>query len=133
MPLNLVQHRGPASVWDDHHDWDPERWVGAALAGVCLVSGFRRRTRTGWLLVLGGATLAWWAAAGIDERANRRARLRLAWPLRRTSADPVDEALEESFPASDAPSWSGTMGHRADDIDDSTTRDASEGGSHRTH
>jgi hypothetical protein len=132
MPLNLVQHRGAASVWDDRHDWDPERWVGAALAGVCLVSGFRRRTTTGWLLALGGATLAWWAAAGIDERANRRARLRLAWPLRRTSADPVDEALEESFPASDAPSsWSGTRGQRAEDID--STGDTSEGRSRRPH
>lgn len=130
MLLNLVQHRGPSSVWDtDHHDWDPERWIGAALAGVCLVSGFRRRSATGWLLTLGGATLAWWAAAGISERDSRRARLRLVWPLRRTAPDPVDEALEESFPASDASSLSG---HGTDEVGEASRdrrgREAGTGG-----
>jgi hypothetical protein len=112
MPLNLVQHRGEASVWDQGRGKrDPERWLGAAVAGVCLVSGFRRRTSTGWLMVVAGASLAWWAAAGMDERQNRRDRLKLVWPLRRGRIDPVDEALEESFPASDATSFAGTIGN----------------------
>ena len=71
MALNLVQHRGEPSVWDradDRMEWDSERWLLGVMAGAFLVSGFRRRSWAGLMLVLGGSGLAWWAAAGADQR-----------------------------------------------------------------
>ena len=109
MTLNLVQNRSAASVWDranDRMEWDTERWLVAVLAGAFLVSGFRRRSWSGLALVVGGGGLAWWAAAGADQREIRRGRLRARWT--QENADPIGEASEESFPASDAPSWNAT-------------------------
>jgi hypothetical protein len=114
MALNLVQHRAAENVWDKAcapQGWDTERWLAAVVAGALLLSGLRRRSATGLLMAVGGSSLAWWAAAGADERNQMRGQLQAAMPTHRAAADLIGEASEESFPASDAPSWTPTTGN----------------------
>jgi hypothetical protein len=113
MALNLVQHRTAASVWDEAcaQGWDTERWLVAVMSGAFLISGLRRRSMAGLLMVVGGASLAWWAAAAADERNQLRGQIQAAFPSQRASADLIGEASEESFPASDAPSWTPITGN----------------------
>ena len=111
MTLNLVQHRVETNVWDrvDQSDWDGERWLAAVAAGALLIAGLRRRSTIGLLLSLGGGTLAWWAYQGVEARNGWRQHVRSSMP--RSTSDPVVEASEESFPASDAPAWTPTTGN----------------------
>jgi hypothetical protein len=105
-------HRAEASVWD-RAGWNgnPQplaltRWLlgigGAALAA----QGVRQRTVAGGMLAGLGGTIAWWALTGEGDLSEARrwfikALERAPWWAR----DVVHESSADSFPASDAPSW----------------------------
>ena len=115
--LNLTTHRAPASVWD-RRGWDGTRrefavarWLvglgGAALA----LQGMRQKSVSGSLLAGIGSGLAWWAIAGEGDLSDVRRRLtavveRAGWRRQ----DLVHDASADSFPASDAPSFTPTVG-----------------------
>jgi hypothetical protein len=111
MTLNLVQHRTGLDVWGRGArtracDW--ERWTAAFAGGALVATGVRRRVPAGLLLALAGGLLAWWAAAAVKKRWTLQARAeKEKWSrlTRRPLDDRVNDASEQSFPASDAPPW----------------------------
>ena len=115
--LNLTARRISVSVWD-RRGWDgsrerltPARWLvgfgGAALA----IHGLRQRSVTGAMLAGLGGSLAWWALAGEGDLSEPRrwfAQVFERAPWRQE--DLVHAASADSFPASDAPAWTPTVG-----------------------
>ena len=113
--LNLMAHRAAgASVWD-RHGWDGTRelamtrWLLAIGGSALLVKGWRRRGVTGSFLAGFGGSLVWWALAGGDVSAAGRWVADVLEHIGQ-SADPVQEASADSFPASDATSFTPRAG-----------------------
>ena len=112
---NLMNARAPGSVWDRQPSalggYDHERWLTAAWGTGLAMIGARRGGFTGGLLATLGATLAVRAATGRHD--FRVARHWVDTTLRDrgwTGKDIVNDAAEESFPASDTPSFTADIG-----------------------
>jgi uncharacterized membrane protein len=109
---NLTVSRGEKSVWDKPSlssslsMYDQERWLAAALGSALVMGGTRRGGFQGGVVAMLGSVLAVRAAMGRhDIHVARRWVEQILTDRGWQPKDYVGDASEESFPASDAPSW----------------------------